>query len=123
MRFEGPWAWIAGAVSGFLGGLVGNQGGLRAGAMTGLGVSRDAFIATATATGLIVDGARLPVYLVGQWQDLVPLWPQVSVMTVGVVVGTAVGTRLLKRIPEAIFLRVVSFLLIALGVWLALKPD
>src|SRR5688500_15848697 len=32
MRFEGTMAWAAGAVSGFLGGLVGNQGGLRSGA-------------------------------------------------------------------------------------------
>lgn len=121
LRFHGPWAWLAGAVSGFLGGLVGNQGGLRAGSMMGLGVSRDAFVATATATGLIVDAARVPVYLVGQWRDLVTLWPQISVMVVAVVAGTAVGMAVLKRIPEARFLQVVSVLLIGLGVWLILK--
>ena len=122
LRFEGPWAWIAGAVSGFLGGLVGNQGGLRSGAMTGLGVSRDAFIATATATGLVVDGARMPVYIAGQWQELVRLWPQILWMTIGVVVGTVAGMALLKRIPENIFFRVVSVLLVILGTWLILKP-
>ena len=63
LRFTGIWAWGAGLVSGFLGGLVGNQGGLRSGAMLGLGVSRDAFVATATATALIVDAARMPVYV------------------------------------------------------------
>jgi uncharacterized membrane protein YfcA len=121
LRFEGPWAWVAGGVSGFLGGLVGNQGGLRAGAMTGLGVSRDAFVATATATGLIVDGARMPVYLAGQWRQLLPLWPSVLTMTVAVLLGTFVGTATLRRLPEQHFLRVVSALLLCLGIWLLIK--
>lgn len=121
IRFQGPWAWIAGGVSGFLGGLVGNQGGLRAGAMTGLGVSRDAFVATATATGLIVDAARMPIYIAGRWQGLVALWPYILLMVVGVSIGTLVGTAVLHKIPEAIFLRVVSVLLLALSLWLFLK--
>lgn len=122
LRFQGPWAWVAGGVSGFLGGLVGNQGGLRAGAMTGLGVSRDAFVATATATGLVVDLARMPVYLTGQWEALLPLWPMILLMTVGVLVGTLAGMSLLRRIPEERFQKVVAVLLIALGLWLLLKP-
>jgi len=121
MRFHGVWAWAAGGVSGFLGGLVGNQGGLRAGSMMGLGVSRDAFVATATATGIIVDGARMPVYLIGQWDELAKLWPQIGMMTVGVVVGTYAGMAVLKRIPEQRFLQVVSVLLVGLGVWLIAK--
>lgn len=122
LKFEGPWAWIAGGVSGFLGGLVGNQGGLRAGAMTGLGVSREAFVATATATGLIVDAARMPVYFVAQWRNLLPLWPQLLVMSVGVMAGTLLGMQVLRRIPEHRFLQVVSALLIALAFWLVVKP-
>ncbi len=122
LRFVGPWAWIAGGVSGFLGGLVGNQGGLRAGAMMGLGVSRDAFVATTTATALIVDAARMPVYLVGQWSDLRHLWPFIGVMCFGVIVGTVAGVELLRRIREDHFLQVVSVLLVLLGAWLATKP-
>jgi uncharacterized membrane protein YfcA len=121
LRFEGVWAWATGAISGFLGGLVGNQGGLRAGAMLGLGVSRDAFIATATATGLIVDFARMPVYFVGQWDELQRMWPTLAVMASGVLVGTKVGTQVLRKIPEAAFNRVVAVLLLGLGVWLLLK--
>lgn len=63
MRFRGYVAWVAGAVSGLLGGLVGNQGGLRSAALPGFGLSKQSFVATATAVGLIVDGARMPVYL------------------------------------------------------------
>ncbi|MGE0000554.1 MAG: sulfite exporter TauE/SafE family protein [Fimbriimonadaceae bacterium] len=121
MRFQGGWAWFAGGVSGFLGGLVGNQGGLRAGSMMGLGVSRDAFVATATATGIIVDLARMPVYLIGQWEELTNLWPQIWVMVAGVLAGTYVGMAVLKRIPEQRFLQVVSVLLVGLGAWLLAK--
>lgn len=42
MRFTGPAAWAAGAVSGLLGGLVGNQGGIRSAALLGIDRSRDA---------------------------------------------------------------------------------
>ena len=122
MRFTGIWAWLAGAVSGFLGGLVGNQGGLRSGAMLGLGVPRDAFIATATATGVIVDAARMPVYVVTQWEQLSNLRVPIAAMTVGVLVGTVIGTKVLRTVPEAWFTRLVSTLLVVLGIWLLAKP-
>src|ERR1041385_1987638 len=51
MRFHGALAWIAGAVSGMFGGLVGNQGGIRSAALLGFDLPRDAFIATATEIG------------------------------------------------------------------------
>ena len=66
LRFRGGLAWVAGALSGFFGGLVGNQGGIRSAALLGFDLSREAFVATATAIGLIIDGARLPVYLAAQ---------------------------------------------------------
>ena len=121
MKFEGLWAWIAGAISGFLGGLVGNQGGLRAGAMTGVGVSRDAFVATATATGLMVDGARMPVYALAHGQQLVQIWPTIALMCLGVVGGTWLGMKVLRLIPEDRFLTIVTILLILLGMYLIVK--
>jgi uncharacterized protein len=123
LRFEGIWAWIAGGVSGFLGGLVGNQGGLRAGAMMGLGVSRDAFVATATATGLIVDLARMPVYVISAGPELYRIWPAILLMSVGALVGTFLGMKVLKGIPEKMFNTTVSLLLIALGLWLIFGPQ
>jgi hypothetical protein len=51
---------------GLLGGLVANQGEVPAAALLGFDVEREAFVATATAVTRIVDGARVPVYLVTQ---------------------------------------------------------
>jgi uncharacterized membrane protein YfcA len=111
-------AWGAGALSGALGGLVGNQGGIRSAAMLGFHVPKESFVATATAIGLFVDGARLPVYLIGEWRGIAAVWPLVLVATGGVVLGTAIGTPILKRLPSEVFRRLLSMLLIALGVYM-----
>ena len=121
LRFRGWVAWVAGAVSGSLGGLVGNQGGIRSAAMLGFDVPRHAFVATATAVGLIVDGARLPVYLATQGQEIAGLWPFLLAATAGAVVGTVVGERLLRRIPEPVYRRLVAGLVLALGVFMLFR--
>jgi hypothetical protein len=109
-------AWVAGGVSGFLGGLVGNQGGIRAAAMLALNVRKEVFVATAVAIALVVDGARLPVYAFSVGPQLVGMWPLLLTSTAGVILGTLFGKVLLGRVPESAFRRVVSALLIALGV-------
>jgi uncharacterized protein len=116
MRFVGAAAWVAGGISGFLGGLVGNQGGIRSAALLGFDVPKQSFVATATAIGLIVDGARMPVYLATQGREMLAAWPSIVAATVGVVAGTFAGYRLLKRLPEQLFRRLVSLMILCLGV-------
>jgi uncharacterized protein len=118
MRFSGRRsALIGGALSGLLGGLVGNQGGVRAAALLGFDVEREAFVATATAVALIVDGARIPVYLATQGTGLAMQWPLISLLAIGAVAGTLLGERTLRRMNEAIFRRVVGVLLLVLGAY------
>jgi uncharacterized membrane protein YfcA len=116
LRFEGPSAWMAGALSGAFGGLVGNQGGIRSAALLGMNVSKESFVATATAIALLVDGARMPVYAVLQWRAVANVWPILALTIIGVVVGTLVGERLLRRIPPTIFRRVVAAIILSLGI-------
>ena len=112
-------AWVAGAASGALGGMVGNQGGIRTAALLGFDVPKESFIATATAIGLFVDGARMPVYLATEWRDIFAIWPLVLIATLAVVAGTALGARVLGRLPQQLFRRVIAVLLIALGLYMA----
>lgn len=116
MRFSGALSWIAGAASGLFGGLVGNQGGIRSAAMLGFDIRKESFVATATATALLVDAARMPVYVATQWRDIAREWLAVLAMAVGVLAGTFVGWLFLKRIPEKIFRKVVAVIILALGI-------
>jgi hypothetical protein len=121
MRFGRTTAWIAGALSGFLGGLVGNQGGIRSAALLGFDIQKTAFVGTATAVGLVVDVARMPAYFVTQGAGIAQIWTLVALATAGAVLGTLIGEHLLRGIPERLFRRIVAMLLLALGAYMALR--
>jgi uncharacterized membrane protein YfcA len=109
---------LLGFLSGGFGGVAGNQGGLRAAALAAFPLGPAAFVATATATGLIVDAARLPVYV---WQTPATfrtLVAPIGALTVGVVAGTLLGERALLGIPPARFRQVVAGAIGVLGIWL-----
>jgi uncharacterized protein len=114
-------AWTAGTLSGGLGGLVGNQGGIRTAAMLGFDVPKEAFVATSTAVGLFVDGARLPVYLATDWRAMLGIWPLIALATGATMVGTAIGGAILGRISKQAFRRVIAALLIILGVYMLVQ--
>ena len=121
MRFGGVLAWLAGATSGLLGGLVGNQGGIRSAALLGVELPKQAFVATATAVGLMVDAARVPVYLWYLGGPILDVGYWVVLATAGVLVGTIAGNRVLVRLPERWFRRVVAMLLAGLGAAMLLR--
>lgn len=112
---------IAGVLSGAFGGLVGNQGGIRAAALLNLGLSKESFVATGTAIGVIVDLARMPVYLGLQSQEIFSQYILILNMTLGCILGTWLGKRILSKIPEAIFSRIVGLIILSLGIYLAIK--
>ncbi len=118
LRLNRAAAWIAGALSGGFGGLVGSQGPMRSAAMLSLGIRKEAFVATATAIGLAVDTMRLPVYITTRGTQLAAAWPVILTATTAVLVGTLAGERVLRKIPERVFRRVVSTIIGAIGVLL-----
>lgn len=107
-----------GFASGLFGGVAGNQGGLRSAALLTFGLSPLAFVATSTATGLLVDAARLPVYLWRSGADIERVAIPVAVASVGVTLGTLAGERVLLGMSVNRFRVVVSSLIGLLGVWL-----
>jgi uncharacterized protein len=115
---RGPLGLALGALSGFFGGLVGNQGGIRSAALLGAGAAKHALVATGTLTALVVDGARVPFYLAGQGRALLGELPLLAAGTAGALAGTLAGGALLARLPERAFQRCVAAALLALGVWL-----
>jgi uncharacterized protein len=115
---QGAWVTVFGLLSGFFGGVAGNQGGLRAAALTAFGLTPKAFVATATATGLVVDMTRTPVYLWNVGTALLPLGPPLVAATAGVLIGTVLGERILFGLSKKRFSQIVGVSVGILGIWL-----
>ena len=111
-------AGVLGVTSGVFGGVAGNQGGLRAAALLVFGMSPMAFVATSTATGLLVDAARLPIYLWRSSADIGRVAIPIVVASVGVTVGTLAGERVLLGMSADRFRILISVLIGLLGLWL-----
>ena len=112
------WRLAGGTLSGLFGGLVGNQGGIRAAALLGFQLPPRALVATATASALLVDAARVPIYLVVSRATLAATAPLWIAGSVGALAGTFIGVPILRRIPEPLYRRLLGGLLIALGLGL-----
>ncbi len=111
-------AAILGLASGFFGGLVGEQGGIRSVALLNFDIEKETFIATATATALIVDAVRMPVYFLTQYTQVLEFILILILSSVAVIAGTLTGNIVLKRLPEESFKRIVSLLILLLGIFL-----
>jgi uncharacterized membrane protein YfcA len=60
----------------------------------------------------------MPIYLSTEFARIFVAWPAILASIIGVVFGTVAGERVLRRIPENLFRRVVSAILIAVGLYL-----
>lgn len=83
--------------------------------MLGFNVRKDAFVASATAIGVMVDAAWMPVYLAAQGREVLALWPLILIASAGSILGTLFGKRALARIPEHRFRAVVAVIVGVLG--------
>lgn len=114
------WRLTGGVLSGLFGGLVGNQGGIRAAALLGFDLSAKQLVATATAAAILVDAARVPIYLLTAGTVIAAARGPVAIATAGVIIGTLIGVPLLSRVPAGAYRRMLGALLVALGILLCL---
>ncbi|QUH23747.1 sulfite exporter TauE/SafE family protein [Methanobacterium alkalithermotolerans] len=107
---------MGGGLSGFLAGLIGTGGALRAAFLTGFGLKKEVYLATAAAIALGVDLTRLPIYLSQGFlpDELIILIP---FLVVAAITGSYTGKKLLSRISAAGFRRVVLGALLLMGVY------
>jgi len=108
---------IGGALSGFFGGLSGNQGALRSAFLIKAGLSKEAFVATAVVVSTFVDFTRLSVYATRFTKmDLSDNLILVISATASVIVGAYIGNRLLKKVTFKFLHIAVAILLIIISV-------
>ena len=108
---------VGGALSGFFGGLSGNQGALRSAFLIKAGLSKEAFIGTAVVVSTFVDFTRLGVYASrfasAGLSDNIKL---VLVATLSAIAGAYIGNKLLKKVTLKFVQKTVAILLIALSI-------
>jgi uncharacterized membrane protein YfcA len=115
---RGPLVWLLGLLSGFFGGVAGNQGGIRAAAMSSFRLSPTAFVATATAIAVLVDVGRTPIYLWRAGAAIEPHLQLIGIASAGVLLGTVIGERVLRAMSPATFRWIIHVTIGLLGVWL-----
>lgn len=108
---------IGGALSGFFGGLSGNQGALRSAFLIKAGLSKAAFVGTAVVVSTFVDLTRLGVYASRFWDaGLEQHLTLVASATLAGIAGAYVGNRLLKKVTLLTVQRIVAVMLIAMSI-------
>lgn len=119
--FDRKYIPLGGALSGFFGGLSGLQGALRAAFLLRAGLDKQSFLGTTTVSAVIVDVSRLLVYGVSFFsKDFSVLRDQggiglVAVASLAAFIGSAVGTRLVKKVTLQTINRLVGTLLLLLA--------
>lgn len=111
--------FLGGALSGFFGGLSGNQGAFRTAFLIRAGLSKEAFVATGAVTAVIVDAVRLAVYgiaflgehLARSRELMVPI----AVGMISAFVGAVLGKRLLRKITLRAVRLIVAVAMLLVG--------
>ncbi|MGY6561878.1 MAG: TSUP family transporter [Luteibaculaceae bacterium] len=112
---------LGGFLSGFFGGLSGNQGALRSAFLIKAGLSKEAFIGTAVVVSTFVDFTRLGVYASNlSLSDLVDNANLVLAATLSATAGAYIGNKLLRKITIDFIQTLVAILLIGLSIALGL---
>jgi uncharacterized membrane protein YfcA len=123
LAFPPRWLPLGGALSGFFGGLSGNQGALRSAFLLKSGLSKEAFVATGVVSAVIVDAARLAVYgasfMVSNFAQSQELLAPVAVGTICAFIGSFMGKRMLQKVTLRTVQIVVAAAMLLIGVGLA----
>jgi uncharacterized protein len=113
--------FLGGLLSGFFGGLSGNQGALRSAFLINAGLTKEAFIATGIVIACIIDFSRLGVYSTRFLESgLNENLALVIAATLSAFAGAFVGSKLLKKVTMESVQMIVTIMLICLSIALGL---
>lgn len=119
LAFPPRWLALGGVLSGFFGGLSGNQGALRSAFLLKAGLSKEAFVATGVVSAVIVDAVRLITYGTGVMAEHLArsqeLIAPVAVGTVCAFIGSFAGKRVLQKITLRTVQIIVAVAMLLIG--------
>lgn len=119
VNFSQKYMPLGGALSGFFGGLSGNQGALRSAFLIRANLSKEQFIATGVIIAVLIDLSRLTIYaadLSKQYHKLDYLLLTLTVLSA--FLGAYVGNKLLKKITIRFLQSFVAIMLLVFSMLL-----
>ncbi|HLN94448.1 MAG TPA: sulfite exporter TauE/SafE family protein, partial [Flavobacterium sp.] len=121
LQFDKSKLPIGGFLSGFFGGLSGNQGALRSAFLLRAGLTKEAFIGSTVVVSTFVDCTRLGIYAVNfQNAGLSENLTLLITVTASGILGSYIGNRLLKKVTLPALQTGVALLLFVLALALGL---
>ena len=111
--------YSGGLISGFFGGLTGNQGALRSMFLVKSGLIKESFIATGVFIACLVDVTRLSIYF--DRLSSVNIQDNLSILIAAIVsafTGAYVGNKLLKKVTFNFVQQAVAIMIIVLAIGL-----
>lgn len=124
LAFDRKYLPLGGLLSGFFGGISGNQGALRAAFLIKAGLDKQAFISTGVICAVIIDIARLLVYGLGFYASHFKNIPAelsglVLAATLAAFGGSFLGARIVQKVTLRTIQVLVGALLVVVGAGMA----
>ncbi|MFL6370679.1 MAG: sulfite exporter TauE/SafE family protein [Nitrososphaeraceae archaeon] len=104
-----------GGISGFITGIVGTGGALRATFLTGFNLEKTKYIATAAVIALATDSTRIPLYLY-QGFLLPQYYYYIPIFFVTAIGGSFLGRKIVGRINQTTFKKIVLLSIILVSI-------
>lgn len=112
---------LGGGISGFIAGLIGTGGALRATFLSAFKRDKATYLATTAALSLVVDLTRIPVYL-NQGFLSQNLYFYIPILFILAIAATYVGKQIVRFIPAKLFEKLVLLAIIAAGFIFLFRP-
>jgi len=111
-----PNAFIGGGLSGFLAGLIGMGGAVRAMFLVAFNLPKEVYIATSAMIAFVIDLTRIPTYLYTNVVQDTSYYVLLPFLLITAYVGVKTGKRILGRINQALFRKIVLICLMLVGI-------
>jgi len=121
LNFDKKYLPLGGILSGFFGGLSGNQGALRSAFLIRSGLTKEAFIATGVVIACLTDISRLTVYIgrIVKVSNSIN-YSLIILATLSAFVGAYFGNRLMKKVTVRTLQVLVGIMLLVFSVLLGI---
>jgi len=116
-------AMAGGAVSGFLAGLIGISGGLRAAFLSAFNLPKAVYLFTAGAIAFGIDITRIGTYLAGNIRIEQPLLAGLLLFIPSSFIGARLGEKIVTKIPQTHFRFVIAGFLLLVAIKLVIWPQ